>query len=93
MPYTFTVVSTAVNTYDVGVDYIAYKHRWNEKIHIACLDEDGEPVENCAWKVPRHHLTPVWLETMCLKCPLQVKVGYSVEIHVYIWYLVRIYRN
>eukprot|EP00904_Undaria_pinnatifida_P007369 jgi/Undpi1/3762/HiC_scaffold_16.g07131.m1 len=49
---------------------------WTEKIHIACLDEDGEPAKNCAWKVPRHHLTPIWLETMCLKCPMHVKVDY-----------------
>lgn len=57
------------------VDCVADKYRWTEKIHIACLDEDGEPAKNCAWKVPRHHLTPIWLETMCLKCPMHVKVG------------------
>lgn len=50
-------------------------HRWNETIHIACLDEDGEDVKDCAWKVPRRRLSPIWLQTMCLSCPMHVKVS------------------
>eukprot|EP00903_Cladosiphon_okamuranus_P013542 g12614.t1 len=49
---------------------------WNEKINIACMDTDGEPMLGCAWRVPRHRLTEVALRTMCLACPAHVKIEY-----------------
>ncbi|CBN76999.1 MORN domain repeat containing protein [Ectocarpus siliculosus] len=49
---------------------------WNEKIQIACMDKDGEPIQGCAWKVPRRRLTEVVLRNMCLTCPEHVKIEY-----------------
>ena len=39
------------------------------------MDIDGEPMEKCAWRVPRHRLTEAALKTMCLTCPAHIKVG------------------
>lgn len=51
--------------------------RWNERIDVACMDSDGEPMLGCAWRVPRHRLTEVALQTMCLTCPAHVKVSFG----------------
>ncbi|CAN0074684.1 unnamed protein product [Ascophyllum nodosum] len=52
---------------------------WKETISIAFLDKDGEPIKGCTWKVARQHLTPVWLQTVCLKCPMHAKINYLKE--------------
>ena len=54
--------------------------RWKETISIAFLDKDGEPIKGCTWKVARQHLTPVWLQTVCLKCPMHAKVGGNLHV-------------
>eukprot|EP00752_Nemacystus_decipiens_P009142 g8165.t1 len=56
------------------------KEWWNEKIKIACIDIDGEPMEGCAWKVPRHRLTEATLKTMCLTCPAHLKIEYLKDL-------------
>ncbi|CAM9669143.1 unnamed protein product [Scytosiphon promiscuus] len=49
---------------------------WNEKIQLACMDKDGEPMPGCAWKVPRRRLTQAVLQSMCLNCPARIKIEY-----------------
>ncbi|CAM9633076.1 unnamed protein product [Hapterophycus canaliculatus] len=49
---------------------------WNEKIQIACMDKDGEPMLGCAWNVPRRRLTDAVLQSMCLRCPAHIKIEY-----------------
>ena len=68
---TFDFENTRTHTFLYGL-----VTRWNEKIQIACLDEDGEPMLGCAWRVSRHRLTEAALQNMCLTCPAQIKVRF-----------------
>lgn len=74
-----SAVTDKRSTRGIFFNYQPVVVRWNEKIHIACLDEDGEPVRECEWRVPRRLLTDVFLQNACMKCPLSVKVSQRIQ--------------